>query len=80
VQQDYLTVEEYKDVMMDGTEDLPMHRFTAMREIERERIKVVMAYNKRIHDKSFQVGDIVWKTILPLGSRDVKFGKWSPSW
>jgi hypothetical protein len=22
----------------------------------------------------------VWKTILPLGSMDNKFGKWSPNW
>jgi hypothetical protein len=31
-------------------------------------------------EKSFQVGDLVWKTILPLGTRSGKFGKWSPSW
>ena len=22
----------------------------------------------------------MWKTILPVGTRDRKFGKWSPSW
>jgi hypothetical protein len=31
-------------------------------------------------EKSVQVGDLVWKTILPLGIRSGKFGKWSPSW
>jgi hypothetical protein len=31
-------------------------------------------------EKSFQVGDLVWKTILPLGTQSGKFGKWSPSW
>jgi hypothetical protein len=30
--------------------------------------------------KSFQVGDLVWKTILPVGTKDHKFGKWSLSW
>jgi hypothetical protein len=30
--------------------------------------------------KSFQVGDLVWKTVLPRTSRDLKIGKWSPSW
>ena len=30
--------------------------------------------------KSFQVGDLVWKVILPIGSKDRKFGKWSPCW
>jgi hypothetical protein len=31
-------------------------------------------------EKSFQVGDLVWKTILPLGNQSGKFGKWSASW
>jgi hypothetical protein len=26
------------------------------------------------------VGELVWKTILPLGTKDIKFGKWSPRW
>jgi len=28
----------------------------------------------------FQIGDLVWKTILPLGTKNNKFGKWSSSW
>jgi hypothetical protein len=32
------------------------------------------------HGKSFQVGDLVRKMILPLGTQSSKFGKWSPSW
>jgi hypothetical protein len=31
-------------------------------------------------EKSFQVRDLVWKTILLLGTQSGKFGKWSPSW
>ena len=31
-------------------------------------------------EKLFQIGDLVWKTILPIGTKDRKFGKWSPSW
>jgi hypothetical protein len=30
--------------------------------------------------KSFQVGDLVWKTIILIGTKDHKFGKWTPSW
>jgi hypothetical protein len=33
-----------------------------------------------VREKSFQIGDLVWKIILPLGTQDRKFGKWSPSW
>jgi hypothetical protein len=40
---------------------------------------VAKAYNKKVRPKSFQVGELVWKTVLPLRSRDSKFGKWSPS-
>jgi hypothetical protein len=41
---------------------------------------VARLYNKWVKEKSFQVGDLVRKTILLLGARDRKFGKWSPSW
>jgi hypothetical protein len=51
-----------------------------LEEIEMEKMKIAKAYNKRVVEKSFQVGDLVWKTILPLGTRSGKFGKWSPSW
>jgi hypothetical protein len=52
----------------------------ALREIEKDKIMVDKAYNKKVKAKSFQVGDLVWKTVLPLKSRDQKFGKWSPIW
>jgi hypothetical protein len=43
-------------------------------------VKIAKAYNKRVMEKSFHVGDLVWKTILPLETRSGMFGKWSPSW
>jgi hypothetical protein len=51
-----------------------------LEEIEKEKIKIAKAYNKRVVEKSFRVGDLVWNTILPLGTRSGKFGKWLPSW
>ena len=30
--------------------------------------------------KSFEVGDHIWKIILPIGSKDKEFRKWSPNW
>jgi hypothetical protein len=41
---------------------------------------VTKAYSKKVKAKSLQVGDLVWKIVLPLRSKDQKFGKWSPSW
>jgi hypothetical protein len=51
-----------------------------LEEIEKEKIKIAKAYNKRVMEKSFQVGDLVWKMILPLGTQSGKSGRWSPSW
>jgi hypothetical protein len=66
--------------MMDKVDEDPESRLKALEEIEKEKVKIAKAYNKRVVEKSFQVGDLVWKTILPLGTRSGKFGKWSPSW
>jgi hypothetical protein len=55
-------------------------RAKALSEIKRDKLRVARAYNKRVKEKSFQVGDLVWKMILPIVSRSNKFGKWSPNW
>jgi len=52
----------------------------ALKEIEKDKVRVARAYNKNVKSKSFQVGDLVWKTILPHGMKINKFGKWLPSW
>jgi hypothetical protein len=52
----------------------------ALGEIEKDKIMVARAYNKKVKTKSFQVGDMVRNTVVPLRSKDWKFGKWSPSW
>jgi hypothetical protein len=78
--QDRLSVAKYRSSMMNEIDDLLESSLIALQEIEKEKLKVARSYNKRVKQKSFQVGDLVWKTILPLGAWDRKFGKWSPSW
>jgi hypothetical protein len=78
--QDYLSVKEYTELMMDKVDEAPESRLKALEEIEKEKVKIAKAYNKRVVEKSFQVRDLVWKTILPLETRSGKFSKWSPSW
>jgi hypothetical protein len=46
----------------------------ALGEIERDKLRVARAYNKRVKEKLFPFGDLIWKTILPIGSRSSKFG------
>jgi hypothetical protein len=66
--------------MLDRLDEVSDERVKVLGEIERDKFIVARAYNKRVKKKLFQVGDLVWKTILPIGSRNNKFGKWSPNW
>jgi hypothetical protein len=78
--QDGLSAVVYGELMMDRIDGSSESRLTALKEIQKEKLRVARAYNKRVREKSFQIGELVWKTILPIGSRDNKFGKWSPNW
>jgi hypothetical protein len=78
--QNDLSTEDYHNLMMDNIDEVADKRMVALKSIEKEKLRVARAYNKKVKLKSFQVGDLVWKVILPVGSRDRKFGKWSPSW
>jgi hypothetical protein len=72
--QNNLTPGDYYNSMMDNIDEVTDKRVTALGEIEKDKIMVAKAYNK-VKTKSFQVGDLVWKTVLPLRSKDRKFGK-----
>ena len=78
--QNDLSVVDYYNSMMDNIDEVTDKCMKALKEIEKDKLRVARAYNKKVKDKSFQVGDLVWKTILPLGMKSNKFGKWSPSW
>ncbi len=80
IKQGDLSVEDYKTLMGVNLDDVIDKRLKALEEIEKEKKRVAKAYNKRVKAKLFQVGDLVWKIILPLGSQSKEFGKWSPSW
>ena len=66
--------------MMDNIDEVTDKRMKALKDIENDKLRVARAYNKKVKDKSFQDGDLVWKTILPLGMKSNKFCKLSPSW
>ena len=75
-----LSAVDYYNSIMDNIDEVTDKRMKALKEIEKDKLRVARAYNKKVTDKSFQVGDLVCKTILPLGMKSNKFGKWSPSW
>jgi hypothetical protein len=70
----------YHDVMIDNIDEVTDVRLKALKEIEKYKARVARAYNKKVKSKSFQVGELVWKTILLNGSKSNQFGKWSPNW
>jgi hypothetical protein len=48
--------------------------------IEKNKRRIARWYYNKVKAKEFTEGDLVWKLILPIGSRDPKYGKWSPTW
>jgi hypothetical protein len=75
-----LSAIDYHNLMLDRLDKVSDERVKAFSEIERDKLRVARAYNKRVKEKFIQVGDLVCKTILPIGSRSNKFEKWSPNW
>jgi hypothetical protein len=75
-----LSALDYHNLMLNRLDEVSDERVKVLGKIERDKLRVAKAYNKRVKEKSFQVRDLVWKTILPIGSRSSKFRKWSPNW
>jgi hypothetical protein len=67
-------------LMKDELEDLAEHRLNALINIEANKARVGRWYDKKVKAKSFDQGDLVWKLVLPIGTKDLMFGKWSPTW
>ena len=80
VRQNDLSADDYCSLMMDNIDEVADKRVIALSEIKKEKLWVARSYNKKVRLKDFQIDDLVWKVILPVGSRSRKFGKWSPNW
>ena len=39
-----------------------------------------MLFRSRVKAKSFYVGDLVWKTVLPISDKIPRYEKWSANW
>ena len=78
--QDQLAANDYATLMKDELDDLAGHRLKALISIEENKKRVARWYDKKVKTKEFGDGDLVWKLILPIGTKSSKFGKWSPNW
>ena len=65
---------------MDEMVDADEERLTALETLVRQKERVGKAYNKKVKPKSFNIGDLVWKVLLPMDNKDRVLGKWSPRW
>ena len=68
--QDELKADDYKHLMMDDLEELNSHQLKALENIEANKLRIAKYYNKKVKDKQFNEGDLVWKVILPIGTKD----------
>jgi hypothetical protein len=68
--QNNLTAEEDAALMNDDIEDLTELRLWSLERIKENKAKVAHAYNKKVKLKEFQVRDLVWEAVLPLGTKD----------
>ena len=74
-----LTSEQYHQSMFLELENVDEARILALNSILFQKKKAAKNYNKKVKHISFDEGDLVWKTILPIGIKSHKFGKWSPN-
>ena len=65
--------------MKDELEDLAGHRLKAIANVEANKARVGRWYDKKVKIKTFTQGELVWKLILPIGAKNSKFGKLSPT-
>ncbi|KAB2598524.1 hypothetical protein D8674_021622 [Pyrus ussuriensis x Pyrus communis] len=71
---------EYCQAMRQELEDLEESRVDASNLLVAQKKIAERAYNQRVRQKTFGEGELVWQTVLPVGIKDPRFGKWSPNW
>ena len=77
--QNGFTPQEYSEAMMMELESTYDRRIQAINYKLIQKNKVAQTYNKIIKRKRFEVGELVWKIILKVGSKDKELSKWSPN-
>ncbi|BFG20981.1 hypothetical protein CerSpe_072550 [Prunus speciosa] len=71
---------DYTQAMVQELEDLEQSRLDAYNLMQAQKQIAARAYNKKVKQKTFAEGDLVWRAVLPIGTKDPRFGKFSPNW
>ncbi|KAM2597296.1 hypothetical protein TB2_041632 [Malus domestica] len=80
IEQSSLFSAEYNQSMRQELEDLEEARLDAYNLLVAQKQIAEWAYNQKVRQKTFGEGDLVWQTVLPVGIKDPRFGKWSSNW
>jgi hypothetical protein len=75
-----IPLDHYWQMMSDELVDLDEERLNALEVLTKQKERVSKAYNKKVKSKTFIIGELVWKVILPMDKKDRLLGKWSPNW
>ncbi|XP_072054936.1 uncharacterized protein [Arachis hypogaea] len=78
--QNDLPVDDYWNAMFDELNELDLEQILALENIIRQKESVARSYNRQIKEKSFKIGELVFKVILPMEKKSRFLGKWSHSW
>ena len=68
--QNYLEPASYNEAMITRLEELDEVRLSALDCLVVQKNRVARSYDKKVKAKSFCVGDLVWKTVLPIGDKN----------
>jgi len=67
--QDQLAADDYATLMKDELDDIAGHQLRALISIEENKKRVAKWSHKKVKAKEFAEGDVVWKLILPIGTK-----------
>ncbi|KAI5324806.1 hypothetical protein L3X38_033879 [Prunus dulcis] len=74
-QQHNLVGKDYSQAILLELEGLNTSKIDTLNKLLAGKEVVERAYNKRVKNKSFEEGEIVWRTVLPVGAHVAGYGK-----
>lgn len=75
-----LSGDEYTESLVQKLLELDELKLDVLYKLQVQKRRITKSYNKKVIAKSFNLGELVWETVLPLYNKDPKYGKWSPNW
>ncbi|CAL8089444.1 unnamed protein product [Prunus armeniaca] len=70
---------DYAQAMAQESEDLEQSRLDAYNLMQPQKQVAARSYNKKVKQRTFAEGYLVWRAVLPIETKDPRFGKFSPN-